>query len=136
MLISWGLAAAAWLAWLAARIAAALAGQRTPPFSERWVVSVARWRTSQAWPGTPTIVVALIAAVLACAVIPAVIIVWRLIAARIARPGDPVAALSGDPQIMPLTPVPAARTAIRLRPSLAGTDPPPLPGGRYWAAAG
>ena len=33
LLIGWGLAAGAWLAWLAARIAAALAGQRMPPFS-------------------------------------------------------------------------------------------------------
>ena len=33
---------------------------------------------------------------------------WRVIAARIPRPGDPVAALAGNPQIRPLTPVPAA----------------------------
>ena len=135
LLIGWGLAAAAWLAWLAARIAAALAGGHMPPFSERWVISLARWRTSQAWPGTPTILVALIAAVLACTVITAGTIVWRIIAARIPRPGDPVAALSGNPQITPLTPVPAARTAIRLRPSLAGSDPRSLAGGRYRAAA-
>ena len=127
LLIGWGLAAAAWLAWLAARIAAALSGRRMPPFSERWVISLARWRTGQAWPGTPTILVALIAAVLACAVITAGVIVWRIIAARIPRPGDPVAALSGDPQITPLTPVPAAKTAIRLRPSLAGSNPRSLP---------
>ena len=127
LLIGWGLAAAAWVAWLAARIAAALAGRRMPPFGERWVISLARWRTSQAWPGTPTILVALIAAVLACTVIMAGTIAWRIIAARIPRPGDPVAALSGNPQITPLTPVPAARTAIRLRPSLAGADPRSLP---------
>jgi type IV secretory pathway TraG/TraD family ATPase VirD4 len=127
LLIGWGLAAAAWLAWLAARIAAGLAGRHMPPFSKRWVISLARWRTSQAWPGTPTILVALIAAVLACAVITAVAIAWRIIAARIPRPGDPVPALSGNPQITPLTPVPAARTAIRLRPSLAGTNPRSLP---------
>ena len=127
LLIGWGLAAAAWLAWLAARAAAALAGRRMPPFSERWVISLARWRTSQAWPGTPTIVVALIAAVLACALITAATIAWRITAARIPRPGDPVAALAGNPQITPLTPVPAARTAIRLRPSLAGAEPRSLP---------
>jgi TraM recognition site of TraD and TraG/Type IV secretory system Conjugative DNA transfer len=127
LLIGWGLAAAAWLAWLAARIAAALAGRRMPSFSERWVISLARWRTSQAWPGTPTVLVALIAAVLACAVITAVAIALRIIAARIPRPGDPVAALAGNPQITPLTPVPAARAAIRLRPSLAGSNPRSLP---------
>ena len=127
LLIGWGLAAAAWLAWLAARIAAALAGRGMPRFSERWVISLARWRTSQAWPGTPTVLVVLTAALLACAVITAGAIVWRIIAARIPRPGDPVAALSGNPQITPLTPVPAARTAIRLRPSLAGCNPRSLP---------
>jgi len=127
LLIGWGLAAAAWVGWLAARIAAALAGRRMPPFGERWIISLARWRTSQAWPGTPTVLVALIAAVLACTVITAGTIAWRIIAARIPRPGDPVAALSGNPQITPLTPVPAAKTAIRLRPSLAGSDPRSLP---------
>ncbi len=127
LLIGWGLAASAWLAWLAARIAAALAGRRMPPFSERWVISVARWRTGQAWPGTPTILVALVSAVLACTVITVGTIAWRIIDARIPRPGDPVAALAGNPQITPLTPVPAARTAIRLRPSLAGSNPRSLP---------
>jgi type IV secretory pathway TraG/TraD family ATPase VirD4 len=127
LLIGWSLAAAAWLAWLAARIAAALSGGHVPSFGERWVISLACWRTSQAWPGTATILVALIAAVLACAVITAGVIAWRIIAARIPRSGDPVAALSGDPQIMPLTPVPAAKTAIRLRPSLTASNPRSLP---------
>ncbi len=35
LLIGWGLVTAAWVAWLAARIAAALSGRRMPPFSER-----------------------------------------------------------------------------------------------------
>jgi type IV secretory pathway TraG/TraD family ATPase VirD4 len=127
LLIGWGLVAAAWLAWLAARIAAALAGRHMPSFSERWVISLARWRTSQAWPGTSTILVVLIAIVLACAAVTAVVVAWRLIAARTPRPGDPVAALAVNPQITPLTPVPAAKNAIRLRPSLAGASPRLLP---------
>jgi hypothetical protein len=53
LLIGWGLTVAAWLVWLAARIAAALTGSHVPPFSERWIISLARWRTSQAWPGSP-----------------------------------------------------------------------------------
>ena len=40
LLIGWGLAAVTWLAWLAARIAAALAGGHVPSFSERWVFTV------------------------------------------------------------------------------------------------
>ena len=52
---------------------------------------------------------------------------WRVIAAVFPRPGDPLAALAGNPQIKPLTPVPAAKTAIRLRPSLARASPRTLP---------
>ena len=40
-----------------------------------------------------------------------------------------MAALAANPQIRPLTPIPAAKTAIRLRPSLAGADPRALPAG-------
>ena len=127
LLIGWGLVAAAWLAWLAARIAAALAGRHMPSFSERWVISLARWRTSQAWPGTSTILVVLIAIVLASTAVTVGAAAWRLIAARTPRPGDPVAALAVNPQITPLTPVPAAKNAIRLRPSLAGASPRSLP---------
>ena len=123
LLITWSLAGAAWLAWLAARIAAALVGRHIPPFSERWVISLIRWRTGQAWPGTPTLLVSVIDVVLACAVIVAGITAWRAIAARTPQPGDPVAALAVNPQIAPLMPVPAAETAIRLRPSLTAGTP-------------
>jgi len=125
--IGWGLAAAAWLAWLAARIAASLWGRRTPSFSEHWVISLARWRTSQAWPGTPTILVVVIAVALAGTAVAACAAGWRVVSPRLRRPGDPVAALANNSQITPLTPVPAAKTAIRLRPSLAGASPRSLP---------
>ena len=128
LLLAWSLIAAAWLAWLAARLAAVLAGRRVPPFSERWVISLIRLRTGQAWPGTPTLLVAVIDLVLACAVIAAGITAWRVIAARIPRPGDPVAALAVNPQIRPLTPVLAAETAIRLRPSLSRGQSSHAPG--------
>jgi type IV secretory pathway TraG/TraD family ATPase VirD4 len=129
LLIGWGLAAGAWLDWLAARIAAALTSGHVPPFSESWIISLVRWRTGQAWPGTPTLLVLLIAAALMCTVLTAGVIIWRLIAARIPQPGDPVAALAVNPQIEPLTPVPAAKSAIRLRPSLAEANPRSLPAG-------
>jgi type IV secretory pathway TraG/TraD family ATPase VirD4 len=129
LLLGWGLAAGAWLAWLAARIAATLTGHRVPPFGEHWIIGLARGRTGQTWPGTPTVLVLLIGAALAGAAIAAAIVTWRFTAARIPRPGDPVAALAANPQILPLTPVPAAKTAIRLRPALAGADPRALPAG-------
>jgi hypothetical protein len=129
LLIGWGLAAGGWLAWLSARIAATLAGRRVPPFGEYWLINLARGRTDQTWPETPTVLVLVIAAALAGAAITAGAMTWRVVAARIPRPGDPVAALAANPQISPLTPVSAAETAIRLRPSLAGTDPRALPAG-------
>jgi hypothetical protein len=127
LLVGWGVAATTWLFWLAARIAAALAGRRVPPFSGHWVISLALRRTSQTWPGTPTPLVLLIAVALTSAVAAIGVMAWRIIAARIPRPGDPVAALAVNPQIKPLTTVPAAETAIRLRPSLAGASPRDLP---------
>ena len=98
-----------------------------PPFSERWVISLARWRTSQAWPGTPTILVALIA-VLAARHHAGLVAV---IAARI-PPGDPVPRCR-NPQITPLTPVPAADR--HQAPPVAGRASPGAAGGRYRAAA-
>jgi hypothetical protein len=127
LLLGWGLAAGTWLAWLAARIAAGMVGRHVPRFGEHWIISLARGRTGQTWPETPTALVALTGAALACAALTAGTLAWRLIAARISRPGDPVATLAANAQLNPLTPVPAAATAIRLRPSLTGTDPRVLP---------
>ena len=120
---AWGLAGLAWLAWAAARAAAAIDGGRVPPFSVRWLTAVLHGRTAQAWPGTPTPLVAVTGAVLAAALTAAGLAVWRLAARHITRPGDPVAALSRDRSIRQLARDPAAGTAVRLRPSLAGARP-------------
>ena len=45
LLLGWGLAVGAWLAWLAARIAATLTGHRIPVFGEHWIISLAQGRT-------------------------------------------------------------------------------------------
>ncbi len=127
LLAGWGIASATWLFWLAAWLAAALDSRHVPPFGVHWIISLARWQTSRTWPGTPTALVLLIAAVLACAAAALGVMAWRIIVPRLPRPGDSVAALAVNPQIKPLTPVPAARTAIRLRPSLAGANPRTLP---------
>lgn len=88
LLAGWGVAATTWLFWLAARIAAALAGRRVPPFSEHWVISLALRRTSQTWPGTPTPLVLLIAVALTSAVAATGVMAWRIIAARIPHPAS------------------------------------------------
>jgi TraM recognition site of TraD and TraG len=123
LLIGWGLIAAAWLCWLAAWLAAVLVGHHVPPFGERWIISVARWRTGQAWPGTPTPLVSVIWVALAAAAITIVIAAARNIGARIPQPGDPVAALNRDRSVRRLAQRTAANTGIRLRPSLADTKP-------------
>ena len=120
---AWGLAGLAWLAWAAARLAATLAGHRVPPFSIRWVTAVLHGRTGQAWPGTPTALVAVTGAVLAVALAAAAVTAWRIIARHVTRPGDPVAALSRDRSIRRLARDEAAGQGIRLRPSLAGARP-------------
>ena len=121
--VSAGAGAAAWLAWLAARIAAAIWGARMPGFGAQWLLLLMRGRTAQAWPGTPTVLVAAVGILLAGAVTAAAAAAWRVIGPRVPRPGDPVAALARNPQIAELAAGRAARTAIRLRPSLAGASP-------------
>lgn len=129
VLTSWGLVAAIWLAWLAARLAAALAGRRVPAFGEHWIYLLLRGRTPQTWPGTPTTLVMGISLVMACAAAAVATVAWRFISRRMPRPEDPVAALSRNPQIAELASAAAARNAIRLRPSLAGASPRGLSAG-------
>jgi type IV secretory pathway TraG/TraD family ATPase VirD4 len=124
--VAWGIIGLAWLVWASARVAASLHGAHIPAFSARWVLAVVHGRTRQAWPGTPTLLVAVIAGVAAAVLAVAITGVWRVISRRITKPGDPVAALSQDRSIRQLAPVPAAAQSIRLRPSLAGARPASL----------
>jgi type IV secretory pathway TraG/TraD family ATPase VirD4 len=119
----WSIIGLAWLAWAAARLAAALAGGRVPPFGTRWASALAHGHTAQAWPGTPTPLVAVTGGALAALLAAVAVIAWRIIARRVTQPGDPVAALSRDRSIRQLAPAPAAEEGIRLRPSLAGARP-------------
>ena len=120
--LCWGLFAFTWLVWVAARAAAALTGGHVLPFGERWAADLADGHTSQVWPGTPTPLVAAIATLLVCCAAGVVGAAWWLVSRRLPQPGDPVAALYRNPGILPLTPGPSARTAARLRSSLAGTS--------------
>jgi len=120
---AWGIIGLAWLAWAAARLAAALAGGHVPPFGTRWASALAQGHTGQAWPGTPTPLVAVTGGVLVALLAAVAVIAWRVISRHMNRPGDPVAALSRDPSIRQLAQAPAAEASIRLRPSLAGGRP-------------
>ena len=121
--LCWGLLGLTGLVWAAAQAAAALAGGHVPPFGEQWAADLTRGQTGRAWPGTPTALVATLAAAFAGSATAAIAAVWRVISARRPGHGDPVAALRRNPGIQPLTPGPSARTAARLRASLAATSP-------------
>jgi len=89
--LCWGLFALTGLVWVAAYAAAAVSGGHVPPFGEQWATDLARGRTSRACPGTPTALVAAVAAALAGSIIAIVATAWRVIASRRAGHGDPVA---------------------------------------------
>ena len=80
-------------------------------------------RTAQAWPGTPTPLVAVTGGILAVLLAGVTAIAWRLIARSMTKPGNPVAALSRDRSIRQLAQSQAAEQGIRLRPSLTGARP-------------
>ena len=121
---AWGLIALAWLAWAAARLAALAAGRgHVPAFGTRWASALVHGRTAQAWPGTPTPLVAVTGGILAVLLAGVTAIAWRLIARSMTKPGDPVAALSRDRSIRQLAQSQAAEQGIRLRPSLTGARP-------------
>ena len=120
----WGLIALTWLAWAAARLAALAAGRgHVPAFGTRWASALVHGRTAQAWPGTPTPLVAVTGGILAVLLAGVTAIAWRLIARSMTKPGDPVAALSRDKSIRQLAQSQAAEQGIRLRPSLTGARP-------------
>jgi type IV secretory pathway TraG/TraD family ATPase VirD4 len=119
--LAWALIGLGLLAWLSARIAAALAGGRVRPFGSLWLTDLATGKAGRLWPGTPTALVTAITVVLAGAAVTGLVLGWRFVSARLPQPGDPVAALACDPGLAPLTRLPSARAAARLRPSLSET---------------
>lgn len=121
--IGWGLAGLAWLIWAAARAAAALTGGAVPSFSANWVTALISGDIARTWPGTSTPLVAALAVTVIALACGTGIAGGRFVARRLPQAHDPVSALRRNPGIVPLTTVPTAQTAARLRPSLAGTAP-------------
>jgi type IV secretory pathway TraG/TraD family ATPase VirD4 len=119
----WSLVAVCGLIWAAARLAAMVTGGTTESFGIKFVSDVLNGRTAQAWPHTPTAVVAAAAVVLiGCATALAIGAAW-VIARWQSVPGDPVAALARNPRMRALTRLAAARAATALRRSLTSADP-------------
>ena len=121
--IGWGIAGLTGLVWAAARAAAALTSGTVPRFSMHWATALIEGNTTQTWPGAPTPLVMCLALTMIALACGAVAAVWRFITRHLPQAHDPVAALRRNPGITPLTPLPAARAAARLRSSLAGTAP-------------
>ena len=80
-------------------------------------------RTQQAWPHTPTAAVTITAVVLTAAVAALAVVVVRVAGRLWPAPGDPVAALAGNPRMRALTRSQVIRGAGGLRRSLAGRAP-------------
>jgi type IV secretory pathway TraG/TraD family ATPase VirD4 len=119
----WSLVAVCGLIWAAARLATAVTGGTTESFGIKFASDVLNGRTAQAWPHTPTAVVAATAVVLiGCATALAIGGAW-VIARWQPAPGDPVAALARNPRMRALTRLAAARSATALRSSLTNADP-------------
>jgi type IV secretory pathway TraG/TraD family ATPase VirD4 len=119
----WSLVAVCGLIWAAARLAAVVTGGTTESFGIKFASDVLNGRTAQAWPHTPTAVVAATAVVLiGCATALAIGGAW-VIARWQSAPGDPVAALARNPRMRALTRLAAARSATALRSSLTSADP-------------
>jgi type IV secretory pathway TraG/TraD family ATPase VirD4 len=126
----WAVLAGCWLTvatcgliWAAAWFAAAITGGTAESFGVKFASDVAHGRTQQAWPHTPTVAVAVTAALLTLGVAALVVAaVWAVARWRPA-PGDPVATLARNPRMQALTHRAAARAAAGLRRSLAGGVP-------------
>ncbi|MEV4677278.1 TraM recognition domain-containing protein [Actinomadura sp. NPDC049382] len=112
-----------WIVWFAAKVCAVAAGETVMPFGTDFAVALARGRTDQAWPGTPTWLVLLILGLLATALVYCAGEIWSRVARRIPRPGDPVAALADNPGLTALQPDATAKKAIELRRSLTTSNP-------------
>ena len=119
----WSAAGVSGLIWAAASVASAVAGGHTEPFGMKFTRDLLHGRTQQAWPHTPTAAVMITAVALMVAVAALAVVVVRVAGRLWPAPGDPVAALAGNPRIRALTRSQVIRGAGGLRRSLAGRAP-------------
>ena len=111
--------------WAAAKAAAYITGGQVTGFGWQFTRDVLDKRTAEAWPHTPTALVA------ACGITGAVVLTaaaaagWAWAGGRLATaPGDPVAALAAHRRQHTAMTLPrTAQKAIQLRPSLRGLRP-------------
>ncbi|MBV9444666.1 MAG: type IV secretory system conjugative DNA transfer family protein [Streptosporangiaceae bacterium] len=119
----WSAVGLAMLGWAGARVAAWFSGGTTARSWWMFFKDVLAGRTTQAWPHTPTPLVAVCVAAVYLLAVGSGVAAWVIIQRRRPVPGDPVAALGDNPAITALTRSPVAQRATRLRPCLTGTNP-------------
>ncbi|MFC3998111.1 TraM recognition domain-containing protein [Nocardiopsis sediminis] len=128
VLAMWGIVGVVFLMWVAAWLASLVTPGEVAPFGARWALWLVTGNTGSAWPGTPTPLVVLFAAVLAGGIGYAGVRGFRIVRRRLGDEGDPVAALNlGNSDVAELARPEAAEKAVRLRrTSLAGEQPKAL----------
>jgi hypothetical protein len=114
--------------WLSAKLAAALTGGQVNRFGLDFALAIAHNRADLAWPGTPTPLVLFILVVLVAGAGAAVWVIWQKVTVGYPQPGDPVAALAGNPGLEPLKPVRADSNRVAAHHHVGpGTRPARLP---------
>jgi len=115
----------AWLAWAAGRLTGwATSTPRTGPgFGEQFLAALLRGQWHLLWPEQPPGLVGTVWLALVAAVLVPACWGWAWWRARRPQAGDPLPSLARPTEVAELHPAAAARRAIRLRPSLAGTHP-------------
>lgn len=121
--LAWGAIVLVWLAWVAGRIAAAVAGSAAgPAFGGDFVQALLSRKWTAVWPGVPLTLVAAIYGVLLIAAVSAVTAVWMWWQGRRPPANDPLPALASPVEVRAMTLPEVAQRARRLRASL--TDQP------------
>ncbi len=124
----WAMLACCWfvvgvgtLGWAGVRAAQVLGGGTTARYDFRFFIEILGGKTSQAWPGTPSWLVAVCVAVMYLVAAAAGCGGWLLVRKRLAVPGDPIAALADSRTMSALGRGQVTQRAARLRLSLAAT---------------
>jgi type IV secretory pathway TraG/TraD family ATPase VirD4 len=118
--LAWGTVGLIGLAWVAAWLAARVAGRHIPPLGVAWVAALLHGRWIQTWPGVSSALVLTVAGLQVAAGTATTVSVSRAIQRRRPAVDDPLRSLARPADVAPLTPGGVAARARSLRPSLAG----------------
>jgi type IV secretory pathway TraG/TraD family ATPase VirD4 len=116
----WAGIALTWLAWVAGRLTAWLAGHPAgPEFGGQFVLDVLAGRWTNAYPGLNHAVVAMAYGVLVAGTAAPVVVGWIVWERRRTHAGDPLPSLARPHEVAHLTHAGVTKRARQLRPSIA-----------------